>query len=470
MLESIYSSVLSCVKTQSGLTSFFNCPTGVKQGCIISPLLFCLFINDLQSFVSVNSHGIDLDLCTLYILLFADDLVMFADTKIELQRLINRLKEYCDRFKLKINIAKTNIIVFRNGGYLREYENWFYDNIPLRVVSYYKYLGLVISSRLSWYVCQKTLAEQASKALFSIKSKLSQFGSLSSNLLFKIFDTKILPILTYGAEIWFGHESKDIEQVHHYYCKYVLKVSKHTPNIFVRGELGRYTLYNARYMKFVKYWLRILHMSNYRLPKICYKLQCKWLDANPRTKCWASDIRDILLANGFGYAWYDQGVGNEKDFLRMFEQKLKDIDINVWFSEVADMSRLRTYRILKDRFCYETYLNDNLITLYKQMLVKFRGGLLELRANTGRFESIPFNERICQVCNSDIETEFHFLLICPYFDHLRQEFIPSYFYMHPSEVKFKILMNKDDTDLKTKICQYLILALKLRDELLHERS
>ena len=114
------------------------------------------------------------------------------------------------------------------------------------------------------------------------------------------------------------------------------------------------------------------------------------------------------------------------------------------------MSRLRTYRILKDRFCYETYLNDNLITLYKQMLVKFRGGLLELRANTGRFESIPFNERICQVCNSDIETEFHFLLICPYFDHLRQEFISSYFYMHPSEVKFKILMNKDDTDLKTK--------------------
>ena len=116
-----------------------------------------LIFNDLQSFLSVNSHGIDLDLCTLYILLFADDLVMFADTKIELQRLINRLKEYYDRFKLKINIAKTNIIVFRNGGYLREYENWFYDNIPLRVFSYYKYLGLVISSRVSWYVGVKKL-------------------------------------------------------------------------------------------------------------------------------------------------------------------------------------------------------------------------------------------------------------------------------------------------------------------------
>ena len=70
------------------------------------------------------------------------------------------------------------------------------------------------------------LAEQASLALFAIKSKLSQFGALSANILFKNFDTKILPILTYGSEIWFEHESKDIEKVHNDFCKYVLKVIK----------------------------------------------------------------------------------------------------------------------------------------------------------------------------------------------------------------------------------------------------
>ena len=199
MLKSMYTSVQSCVKTSSGLTGYCNCPTGVKQGCILSPLLFCLFLNDLQNFLSFGSHGIDLDSCTIYMLLFSDDLVLFAESKVELQRLINRLKLYCDTFKLKIYLNKTNVLVFRNGGYLRHYEKWFYDNIPLRVVTYYKYLGLVISSRLSWYVCQKTLAEQAAKALFAIKSKLSQFGALSSNNLFKIFDTKILPIPTYGA-------------------------------------------------------------------------------------------------------------------------------------------------------------------------------------------------------------------------------------------------------------------------------
>ncbi|MEW8546871.1 MAG: reverse transcriptase domain-containing protein [Candidatus Thiodiazotropha sp.] len=209
MLKSIYSVVKYCVKCDTELTNYFDCTNGVRQGCVISPILFCYFLNDLKDYVSVDSHGIDLDFCKIFLLLFADDLVMFADTKIELQRLINRLENYCNEFKLKINMDKTNIIVFRNGGYLRSYEKWFFGDIPVKVVTYYKYLGLVLSSRLSWYVCQKTLAEQGSKALFAIRSKLTQFGTLSANLLFKIFDTKVLPILTYGAEIWFNHVSLD---------------------------------------------------------------------------------------------------------------------------------------------------------------------------------------------------------------------------------------------------------------------
>ena len=44
-----------------------------------------------------------------------------------------------------INSNKSNVLDFRNGGFLRHNENWFYDNIPLRVVTYYKNLGLAIN-------------------------------------------------------------------------------------------------------------------------------------------------------------------------------------------------------------------------------------------------------------------------------------------------------------------------------------
>ena len=62
-----------------------TCPIGVKQGCIISPILFNLFLNYLQESIALDSHGIDLDTIKLFVLLIADDLVLFAETVIELQ-------------------------------------------------------------------------------------------------------------------------------------------------------------------------------------------------------------------------------------------------------------------------------------------------------------------------------------------------------------------------------------------------
>ena len=65
---------------------------------------------------------------------------MFADSKVELQHLIN-LAKYCNTFKLKVNMSKTNSIAFRNGGYLRSYEKWYFEGIPIKVVIYYKIFG-----------------------------------------------------------------------------------------------------------------------------------------------------------------------------------------------------------------------------------------------------------------------------------------------------------------------------------------
>ena len=155
---------------------------------------------------------------------------------------------------------------------------------------------------------------------------------------------------------------------------------------------------------------KLLQMPNERLPKTCYNLQCKWLEANPRTNCWAKDVRDTLLAQGFGYVWYNQGVGNIALFLRNFKERNRDIDIICWYNDMDNMDRLRTYKILKTNFGCERYLKEMSISNYKQVLVEFRGGLLDLRANSGRFENILLEDRICILCNREVETEYHFFL------------------------------------------------------------
>ena len=61
------------------------------------------------------------------------------------------------------------------------------------------------------------------------------------------------------------------------------------------------------------------------------------------------------------------------------------------------MSKLRTYKQLKENLVCEFYINEIHNSLYKKVMAQLRGGFLELRANTGRYENISYEERLCLV-------------------------------------------------------------------------
>ena len=460
MLKAVYADVKVCVKSSECLSEMISCPVGVKQGCIISPILFTLFLNDLKDEIAIGSHGIDIETIKLFVLLFADDLVLFAETVIELQRLINRLIGYCSRWHVNVNLSKTMVIVFRNGGTLRNYERWKFNDTYLQVVTYYKYLGILISSRNSWYMCQKTLANQASKAWFAVKSRLSSFWNVNPNVLFKIFDCKILPILMYGSEVWFNHPSPDIEIVHNKFCKYVLNLPVQAPNCFVRCELGRHSLEPYKYIRAITYWLRILNLPNDRLPKVCYRLQKSWTETD--TDCWATQIRNLLFRMGFGDVWLNQGVGQVPQFIKVFKTRVLDIDIQTQISDIQDMDKLRTYRLLKHDFGCEEYMFCITNRSFRTVFSKLRGGFLRIACNEGRYNNRSFDERLCPLCKTDIETEYHFLLVCPNLSHIRSKYISFIWYTYPSENKFIQLCMSKNKGIINNISRYVYNAMKYR--------
>ena len=86
IIKSMYNNIKSKIKTSEGTSQFFQCNTGVRQGENLSPMLFSLYLNDLESFLmQKNIEGIE---CLnrddelfmyfkLYIILYADDTVIF---------------------------------------------------------------------------------------------------------------------------------------------------------------------------------------------------------------------------------------------------------------------------------------------------------------------------------------------------------------------------------------------------------
>ena len=109
-------------------------------------------------------------------------------------------------------------------------------------------------------MAQKTLAAQASKAQTLIKQVALKCGGLMPSLALNLFDKMVVPILTYGAEIWGCNVHVSIERVQTKCIKWVLGLPWCTPNTAIYGECGRLPLKVLCTIKTVKYWLKLIHL------------------------------------------------------------------------------------------------------------------------------------------------------------------------------------------------------------------
>ena len=108
IFQSMYNQLKSCVKVNNSLTKFIECSVGMRQGCVSSPIIFILFINDLVAYLkSKIDHGIFVlnDIEDLMALMFADDLSCLSDTVIRLQQLIDLIDKFCKSVGMKLNLT-----------------------------------------------------------------------------------------------------------------------------------------------------------------------------------------------------------------------------------------------------------------------------------------------------------------------------------------------------------------------------
>jgi hypothetical protein len=291
-LKGVYKSVLACVRVNGIYSDFFDCPNGVKQGCLLSPQMFSFFINELAMELSRKGrHGIQLipGAVEIFLLLFADDVVLLSGTVKGLQTQLSRLKEEADRLGLTVNLDKTNIMVFRMGGHLSVLEKWYYGNLQLKVTNSYKYLGMTFTTKLSLNNTWEESIRKAKKGVIEILKSLKKLNSIDCFLFWKLFDMQIEPVLTYAAEVWGLNGNLQIEKVHTYALKRFLNVPIHSSNTVLYGEMGRYPLYIKCYVKCIKYWLKLLKLPQSRLCRQAYDMMLSQLELDKQN--WASKVK-----------------------------------------------------------------------------------------------------------------------------------------------------------------------------------
>ena len=472
VMRGMYSSVKSRVKYQNELSSEFECYLGVRQGECLSPFLFSMYINDIEDeFYLHGINGIEIDTIKVFLLLYADNITIFAETAEGLQEGLNLLSNYCTRWKLILNTDKTKVMVFRKGGILPRNLKFYYDETELEIVSSFSYLGIIFSTGGSFSNAQKTLAGQAQKAVFKLNSYLYNFDTLTTRHILELFDKLVSPILNYGAEVWGFFKANQIERAHLQFCKRLLGVKKCTQNNFIYGELGRLPYQKQRYFIIIKYWLKIVNSEENKMIKHVYNQMLLDLELDNRRVNWASLVKKLLSELGFYEVWLQQNVGDHQMFLAIFKQRVRDSFIQTWNSELAESSMALFFRNTSD-FGFKAYLNIVTVKKFRRALSRLRMSSHRLEVEMGRWKrpvKVAYGERKCRVCGV-LEDEFHFLIECPIYVNLRAKYIKRYYYISPSMYKLVELFSTNNNRDIQNLATYVYKAFDERNKTLYLRN
>ncbi len=154
-LKIIYDQATMSVRSVNGNTRKFEVAEGVLQGELTSPLLFSLYISDIEDIYTLAEadgwRGINLNPRNSYhVLDYADDMVILADSPSQLQRKLKVLRIYCEKLGLTVNVQKTKVLIFhlQHKSTLSN-TNFLYGNQTVEAVRTFTYL------RVTFWTCEK---------------------------------------------------------------------------------------------------------------------------------------------------------------------------------------------------------------------------------------------------------------------------------------------------------------------------
>ena len=141
-IKSFYCRPEVCVRVNGKQSKPFHVGVGLRQGCVLSPLLFIVYMNWIDKCSQADECATTGN-CKISRLLFADDLALLSSTESGLQRALNSFADACNTAGMKISTAKTEVLhLSRNLDQCVLQVN----GATLKQIEKFKYLGVAFTS------------------------------------------------------------------------------------------------------------------------------------------------------------------------------------------------------------------------------------------------------------------------------------------------------------------------------------
>ena len=204
MIMALYDDTKSTVQVDNTLTDWFKSTVGVRQGCLLSPYLFNIFLEQIMSealegfetAVSINGKPITN-------LRFADDIALITNSMEKLSELTERLDKASAKMGMEINGEKCKIMQIGKKNNMQDADNIDIQvgNHTIEKVNDFKYLGAYISDNAR---CEKEIKTRLAMALASMVkyNKIWRNKKITVNTKVRLLKAVITSIALYGCQSW----------------------------------------------------------------------------------------------------------------------------------------------------------------------------------------------------------------------------------------------------------------------------
>ena len=180
----MYTSQKTRVKYNQTFSDNFNISNGVKQGGVLSPTLFCIYIDNLLKSLKESGYGCKMGDIYVGCVSYADDILLLSCSLYGLKKLIKICEDYAAEYKIKFNGNKSKLIIFNEYDYT-QFPDVAVCGETVEKVSELKYLGFTFSCELGDSF-QNALVKEF-KCKFNIF--MSDFNKVTSKLKNELFNT-----------------------------------------------------------------------------------------------------------------------------------------------------------------------------------------------------------------------------------------------------------------------------------------
>ena len=519
-LKEMYADVQVQVRVNGKRGHAFTSDVGVKQGDPLSPLLFGLFIDRCAEFIDTRCLGVQVGGQRVKVMLYADDLVIVAESKDDLQSALHALGDFCEATSMKVNVDKSEVVVFNRrfwtcGQQVR--GRWIYQEVHLPVSDSFVYLGVKFSD--APFTLKDAKARGLSKArgaLFAMMQRCHSIKLFNPHILGRLFDALVLPVLSYGSEMWGPDvliKQKDLglkgdhEDLHRCFMRMALWVNKATPIPCMMTDLGRQPVMLAWVSNIFRFWNSIVNLGQQH---ILYQVLCDNINI---VGGWAQQVMSLMHRIDSHYdaiCVSHEGMPLTIDHVRTYVDGFGDKWRATLWAEANNAEVVATntcargsivracpddtragFKVMKYKrwFMFDcTRHNDASFgscfygmvfrSAHVRTLSAFRYGMHWLNSEVGRTLGVGRSSRTCPCCSHhEREDELH-VFMCPVYDHIKPYF-PLVFGHNMAALMECVATGSMDVDGAMNLCMnghgalfweqlanFLIQTRKIRSEIL----